>query len=79
MNTHLKLEVRLAPSAQNNSLIQQETATGIRLQRKIFLVLNKKLLTHSSTAPLSFAMSLEPFGTHSKINVLLHLYVIQGR
>jgi hypothetical protein len=67
LNTQLKLEVRLAPSAQNNSLTQQETAKGIRLQRKMFLLLNKKILTHSSPAPLSFAVSLEPFGTLSKL------------
>lgn len=34
---------------------------GIPLIRKMFLVINKKLLTHASIRPLSFAVSLKTF------------------
>ncbi len=34
---------------------------GIPLIRKMFLVINKKLLTHASIRPLSFAVSLKIF------------------
>ena len=77
LNAYLKLGISLAALPQNNSLSQQETATGMRSRRKIFLVLNKKLLTQSSTAPLSLAKSLESFGSSSNLIVWLHLHVIQ--
>jgi len=63
-------EFSFCPSPQNNSLSQQETATGLRLRRKMFLVINKKLLTHASIFPISFALSLEPFGLPFQIDCL---------
>jgi pilus assembly protein Flp/PilA len=56
----LNIGLSISPIAQNNSPIQQETSTRLAPVRKMFFMLNKKLLSHNPNAPILSTLSQEP-------------------